>query len=221
MRLFVFPVILLTIFLETSTSARDIVCPSDMVPTGVGTCIDRYEWPNKKGVKPLLGISGVAEDADIAAGRIMDVEQLCKSVGKRACKHYEWVKACQGPESKTYPFGNTLPKYDPNKRDGLCNYDKWFRVVDEQKVARRDPKEMDRLDQSEPSGERDTCKSSTGAMDMMGNAEEWVRCKDGPHGWCLMGRYWSSPEPCIQTISIHSPKWHYYQSSMRCCTNVQ
>lgn len=208
--------------LAWSPGSKTPECPSDMVPTGLGSCIDRFEWPNQKGVKPLIGVSGIAERVDLEAGRVMDAERLCASVGKRVCRRYEWVTACQGPNRTKYPFGSKIPKYSPDEQNGLCNYDKWFRRVDEYKVSIRDPGEMKRLDQSEPSGSRETCQSASGAYDMMGNAEEWVKCPDlGVDDWCLMGRYWSSPQPCQFTITKHSPRWHYYESGFRCCLSLK
>ena len=194
-------------------------CPSGMVPSGMGrSCIDRYEWPNRRGVKPLVGVSGVPEQEDLAAGRVMDAQRLCASVGKRVCLRDEWIAACRGEAYSKYPFGNEVPRYNPEDQNGLCNYDKWYRSPDEYKVATRDPHEMRRLDQSDPAGKRETCRSASGAYDMMGNAEEWVRCPGlGEQGWCLMGRYWSSPQACGYTITKHSPKWHYYESGFRCC----
>jgi hypothetical protein len=221
MRRITFPVTAALLFVSgQEVPAKSATCPSDMVPTGRGTCIDRFEWPNKRGVKPLVGASGVAEEEDLKEGRVMDAERLCASVGKRVCYRREWISACQGPEKALYPFGNELPKYNPDQQDGLCNYDKWFRPVNERKVARRDQDEMDRLDQSDPSGSRQSCRSESGAFDMMGNAEEWVRCPGTKHGWCLMGRFWSSPEPCTYAVSSHAPKWHYYESGFRCCKDV-
>jgi sulfatase modifying factor 1 len=199
-----------------SAGSERVGCPRDMAVVGE-SCVDRYEWPNRRGAKPLLGASGLAEPEDIEAGKVMDATRLCASVGKRVCRREEWVAACRGPTRSRYPFGDRVPRYDPNKRDGLCNYDRWFRTPNEHRVAIRDPAEMIWLDQSEPAGSRETCRSDYGVYDLMGNAEEWVRCGAGDYGWCLMGRYWSAPRSCGYTVTRHSPKWHYYQSGFRCC----
>ena len=215
--------ILAAILVCTSGASTNIIkhaCPPDMVRATKNVCIDRFEWPNIPGEKPLLGISGVAEPQDEEKGILMNAEDLCRSVGKRVCKAKEWIAACEGAQKNKYPFGDKLPKYTPGDNTGLCNYDKKYRAVDEYKVFTRDPEEMEFLDQSEPVGHRKTCVSTSGAWDMMGNAEEWVRCKDGVEGWCLASRFWAEPRSCRALVISHSPRWHYYDSGGRCCKNL-
>jgi len=190
-------------------------CPEGMVPATPTACIDKYEWPNIKGHKPLLGLSALPEPYD--DDKIMNIDELCKSVGKRPCTAEEWIAACEGPQGKKYPFGDELPKFVPGDNTGLCNYDKRYRGADEYKVFIRDEKEMEYLDQSEPAGNRKSCVSQSGAWDMMGNAEEWVRCNQGQEGWCLASRFWAEPRSCAALITSHSPYWHYYDTSGRCC----
>jgi len=194
-----------------------LTCPADMVETGTGTCIDRYEWPNKKGVKPLLGISGVQEPWD-DEGLVMDAERLCASAGKRVCQLDEWRKACRGPGGASYPFGGKLPKLE-RREDAPCNFAQFYREVNEMKVWHRDAKHMAYLDQSWPAGSREACRSASGAYDMVGNGEEWVRCPKGTDGWCLVSRYWAEAVTCDAVIMGHAPKWHYYTTTVRCCAD--
>lgn len=197
-------------------------CPPGMVPTGTSACIDEFEWPNERGVHPMVGLSGVAEEADLAEGAVMDLERLCAGAGKRVCTIEEWTAACRGPGASRFPFGDRLPRFSPDEGGGLCNYDRWFRTPDEYKVMSRDQEEMGRLDQTEPSGARETCRSASGAHDMMGSVEEWVRCPGiGAYGWCLMGRYWAEPATCSFAVARHSPKWHYYETGGRCCSEMK
>lgn len=181
-------------------------------------CIDRFEWPNREGSKPLVAASAIAETEDEQAGIVMDGENLCAQRGKRLCFADEWIAGCVGPSDSRYPFGHKLPRFTPGDGTGLCNYDKRFRDVDEYKVFRRDPKELQRLNQSEPSGARDTCVSHVGAYDMMGNVEEWVRTRSG--GYALAGRFWAEPWSCYSLSHLHAPNWHYYQSGFRCCVDL-
>lgn len=212
----VLPIVAAALLLMGSSTHRK--CPEGMVPIGSTVCIDRFEWPNQAGVKPALAMSAIAEPEDRAAGIVMDAEQLCASVGKRVCYDDEWIQACEGPGGTRYPFGDKLPKFTPGEGTGLCNYDKWFRNVDERKVFLRDPAELRRLDQSEPAGARDTCISASGAMDMVGSAEEWVRTREG--GYALAGRFWAEVWPCRSMSHVHAPNWHYYQSGFRCCLDL-
>lgn len=198
--------------------APSLRCPPDMVRLE-RSCIDRYEWPNVEGEKPLLAASAVPETEDIQAGIVMDGESLCASVGKRLCYEDEWVSACEGVGGTKYPFGSKVPRYTPGDNTGLCNYDKRFRDVDERKVFLRDDNELKRLDQSEPAGSRPACISAVGAVDMMGSAEEWVRTRDG--GYVLAGRFWAEPWACHSMARTHAPNWHYYESGFRCCIDLK
>ena len=200
------------ILLFTSvSSSHDQLCPSDMVFNGKNACVDVYEWPNKAGIKPLLAVSGTAETSD----KSFVAEDLCASVGKRVCTRQEWISACEGPEHLKYSYGN---EYNPE----ACNTEKLWKPVNPIKVAKRDPKHLKWLDQSEASGNKNACISPVGAYDMIGNAEEWVKCDSGKFGWCLVGGYWATGKKatCRYSITKHAPNWHYY-NSVRCCSDIR
>lgn len=67
-----------------------------------GFCVDAYEYPNKKGVGPTVGVA------------FADAKRLCESQSKRLCTEAEWEKSCKGPGGARWPFGNN---YDAN----ACN----------------------------------------------------------------------------------------------------
>jgi formylglycine-generating enzyme required for sulfatase activity len=186
-------------------------CPPDMVPTGTGTCIDRREWPSGEDHRPLVGASGLPEP-ELPVDESADT--LCRSAGKRVCERDEWMSACSRGEK--YPYGD---RYAP----GSCNDARSWKDVDEAKVAHRDRREIERLNGSEPSGARAECRSPSGAFDMVGNVEEWVRCREGTFGWCLVGGYWASQgaKTCSSAILKHAPRWHYYQTGFRCCSEEE
>ena len=192
-------------------------CPRDMVLATRGVCIDRYEWPNEKGVRPLVGATALPTDYDARAGRVLDADTLCKKVNKRVCTRDEWVSACLYRDS-VWPDGK---RPEQGSRPLRCNNDKGWRTVDENKVHSRSPREFRRLDGRDPAGSRRGCLSDSGAFDMVGNTEEWVRCKEGRFGWCLMGRFWSDPQSCSHTVTVHSPYWHYYETGFRCCLDLE
>jgi hypothetical protein len=76
-------------------------CPDGMEYVSVGAtkfCIDRYEWPGKKGVVPLSYIS------------IYSAMDSCIAAGKHLCTADEWTIACTGPYGWKYPYGND---YEP------------------------------------------------------------------------------------------------------------
>lgn len=193
-------------------SSIDQPCPNDMVLVNKNLCIDKFESSNKIGVKPFVYASGIKEDNT----KFMDAETICKNAGKRVCTRKEWIEACSGPDHLKYPYGN---KYDPE----ACNTEKKWLKVDYDKIAKRDRKHLSNLDQSEPSGQREKCVSPIGAYDMVGNAEEWVKCDTGEYGWCLVGGYWASGQKpsCKYSVIKHAPNWHDYCSAARCCFDIK
>lgn len=206
-------------------------CPADMVLVPESkSCIDRYEWPNKKGESPLVGATATQSIWDKKKGIQMDAESLCASVGKRMCQLNEWVSSCKGKGGTDYPFGRKLPKKRPEPEDAPCNYTQWFKKPDYRKVFIRDPEEMSRLNQSDKSGDRG-CVSGGGAEDMMGNVEEWIHCPSWLSSnctgkgtdkvcYCLAGRYWSAPATCDKVIVSHAPVYHDYETGFRCCSSL-
>ncbi len=86
---------------RTSTFNRRVLirgnCPSGMVyavdTTGHGFCIDKYEWPNRPGEKPLTNVSWV------------EAKMRCYDSGKRLCTAAEWEAACRGNSITSYPYG--------------------------------------------------------------------------------------------------------------------
>lgn len=201
------------LFYSSVCSSQDQLCPSDMVVSGNNKyCIDRYEFPNKRGEKPFTFASGIKEGSE----DLMDAEGLCANIGKRVCTRNEWVHACEGPEKQKYSYGN---QYDPD----ACNTEKHWKPVDYNKVAKKDKKHLADLNQSEPSGNRDKCVSPIGAYDMVGNAEEWTKCDSGEYGWCLVGGYWATGQKpsCRYSIIKHAPNWRDYASSLRCCLDIK
>jgi hypothetical protein len=86
---------------EIKRGPEQIRCPDGMEFVSVGTtrfCIDRYEWPNRKGETPARYVS------------IYQAMDSCFSVGKRLCTADEWKLACSGPYGWEYPYGET---YEP------------------------------------------------------------------------------------------------------------
>ncbi len=71
-------------------------CPDDMEHVAVGGtsfCIDRFEWPNRKGRNPRTYVS------------VYQAMDTCASAGKRLCTSDEWTVACTGPYGWKYPYG--------------------------------------------------------------------------------------------------------------------
>jgi len=169
-------------------------------------CIDRFEYPNKAGEKPVV-MKTWYEAAD-----------ACKAQGKRLCGDSEWTLACEGQERLPYPYG-----YERNSE--ACNIDKPHPDVNEKALANpltRDA-EVARLWQGENSGTRESCVSPYGVFDMTGNVDEWVVNESGmPYKSGLKGGYWGPVrDRCRPMTTAHYENFVFYQIGFRCCGDVK
>lgn len=102
-------------------------------------CIDEYEYPNQKGALPRVNVSW--EQA----------KQACTEAQKRLCTEEEWEKACKGPGSARFPYGND---FDPSR----CNTD-----------------DADGKDRAlAEAGRFEVCRSAYQVADLSGNVAEWT-----------------------------------------------
>ncbi len=169
-------------------------------------CIDKFEYPNKAGMAPIVMKSW------------HEAAATCKASGKRLCGDSEWTLACEGQEHLPYPYGT--------KRDSqACNIDKPHPEVNDRALAnpRTRDAEIARLWQGEPSGSRETCVSSYGAFDMTGNVDEWVVNEAGtPFKSGLKGGYWGPVrDRCRPMTTAHNEDFEFYQIGFRCCADPQ
>lgn len=170
-------------------------------------CIDRFEYPNQKGVYPWIAVSWY------------EAVDLCADEGKRLCSEEEWTFACEGEEATPYPYGYVR---DP----GICISDQHWRPYHESAFRPRDGAtamaEMDRLWQGLSSGTQTRCKSPFGVYDMTGNVDEWTRSsREGERPSILKGGYWGPVRTrCRPATRSHDENHIFYQQGFRCCANV-
>jgi formylglycine-generating enzyme required for sulfatase activity len=175
-------------------------------------CMDRYEWPNKKGELPALLISWV------------DARKECERIGKRLCTEDEFNFACEGEEMLPYTYGYVR---DPQK----CSIDKPYRKREKKlfKYARcmADPQckaELERLDQRLPVGSLPECVSPFGVFDLNGNINEWVMRPDEkyPNRSGLKGGWWGPVRGrCRPTVGFHKEEDYGYEEGFRCCDDAE
>lgn len=170
-------------------------------------CMDRFEYPNKKGAYPVIFIN-FNEAADV-----------CKAAGKRLCSEDEWTFACEGEEATPYPYGYT-------RSADTCVIDAKWRAFNERAMqsGRDTPEtmmELDRLWQGVPSGSRPGCKSVFGVYDMTGNVDEWTHTsREGERPSILKGGYWGPVRTrCRPSTRSHDESHVFYQQGFRCCTD--
>jgi len=171
-------------------------------------CIDRYEYPNRAGVKPTVAVTWD------------EAREVCATEGKRLCTADEWTQACEGEEHSPYPYGFV--------RNGeACNHDKPYIIPDDnayQNPATR-AREVERVNQSEPSGSRPGCVSTYGVFDMTGNVDEWVLNESGSemgpeYQSGLKGGYWGPVRNRCRPATTDHNHWHHgYQIGFRCCAD--
>lgn len=170
-------------------------------------CIDRFEYPNKKGAYPWI------------VATYTESQQICKREGKRLCSESEWTFACEGEEGTPYPGG-----YE--REEAACVTDRDWREFDSGALGMRSSAraegEVDRLWQGEASGSRATCRSNFGVYDMTGNVDEWTSSvrKTGYRS-VLKGGYWGPVRArCRPATRAHDENFVAYQQGFRCCSAV-
>ncbi|MBI3178319.1 MAG: SUMF1/EgtB/PvdO family nonheme iron enzyme, partial [Deltaproteobacteria bacterium] len=102
-------------------------------------CVDVYEYPNQQGRAPLANVTWAR------------AKKACEKVGKRLCSEMEWERACKGPDSTRFPFGDEFVA-------SACN-------VSGDSGGLRRPSDA---------GAFSRCRSGFGAVDMAGNVAEWT-----------------------------------------------
>lgn len=169
-------------------------------------CIDRFEFPNRKGEYPIILVSWY------------EARDACKAEGKRLCTEDEWTFACEGEEARPYPNGYVR---DP----GACLNDRPWRQYNDKAMFPRSgvgaKQELERLWQGLPSGARELCKSPFGVYDMTGNVDEWTRSSiPGERPSVLKGGYWGPVRTrCRPATKAHDEQHVFYQQGFRCCAD--
>lgn len=203
-------------------------CPSDAAWVA-GTCMDRYEAPNREGTPPLVMYT------------LDEAEDWCAARGKRLCTDAEWELACAGAGGRAWPYGDD---HEP----GRCNDEEIWRVYSQDRLngwpssasstaieslpelldAARAAgasgagaaAEIEELYQGESAGENQECTSGNGVFDLVGNVEEWtLRADGGSAGYSgnLKGRYWAEARDCQSDVTTHADAFRFYEIGFRCC----
>jgi hypothetical protein len=192
------------------TICHEFEAPSRCVGSRVHKryCVDRYEYPNKKGERPEV------------MHHFPEAQHLCAAQGKRVCTESEWTMACEGPTLKPYPYGYVR---DPNK----CRGDRPYRFPDVKKMVSSDKAEanheIERLWDGVPSGSQPECVSDYGVWDMPGNADELASSETPPPRSTFDNVTTGGPwldgvrNQCRPKIYTHNEGFRYYYLAFRCC----
>jgi hypothetical protein len=171
-------------------------------------CIDRYEYPNTKGERPIV------------MNNFPQAQHLCAAENRRICTETEWTMACEGPSYKPYPYGYVR---DPNK----CRGDRAYRFPNVHTMVSKNKeeqhRELERLWDGVPSGSQPECVSDYGVWDMPGNADELAASETpkprGKFDNVTTGGPWLEGvrNQCRPKIYDHNEGFQYYYLSFRCC----
>ncbi|MEZ4440757.1 MAG: SUMF1/EgtB/PvdO family nonheme iron enzyme [Polyangiaceae bacterium] len=174
-------------------------------------CMDRYEWPNRKGELPRTLTSWP------------EARELCASVGKRLCTEHEWQFACEGESMKPHVYGferdPAACNFDRPYRQRTFNYAPWERCLADPACKA----EYERLDQRKPAGSMPRCVSDHGVYDLNGNANEWVYRTDQapPKRSGLKGGWWGPVRNrCRPMTTFHLEGDYGYEAGFRCCKDA-
>lgn len=217
------------------------LCPADMASIDDLYCVDRFEaslleimadgseqpFPSTSTVEGHV-VRAISERGALPQAYISgkQAEEACSRSGKRLCKATEWRKACRGPESKKYGYGDA----DEPKRcndhgraplaivhglrgdsDARGQYN-WARMNDP--ALNQVPGTVAKT------GEHEGCTNGYGVHDMVGNVHEWI---DDREGTFLGGYYLDTHvngDGCSYTSDAHAFWYHDYSTGFRCCADV-
>jgi len=125
---------------------------------GVAYYIDRFEYPNKEGERPVSNVT------------IEQAARMCESAGKRLCEAEEWARACAGGDDNMFFYVH------PEKFESY--------TFVEEACSWRDENSKDRKFES---GAYPECANRHGIHDMAGSLWEWVATPGNPGMAGLMG----------------------------------
>jgi hypothetical protein len=209
-------------------------CPRGMLRVE-SFCVDRYEaslavvndddsltsWspyfnPGDRRVR-ALSLAGAVPQAYVSGTQSANA---CAEAGKRLCTDAEWLRACQGPASTTYPYGDTR---DP----GICRDSRiphpaveYFGTSEDWIWSMLDHPCLDQLPNTVAlTGAHAGCVTAEGAFDMMGNLHEWTA---DPAGTFRGGFYVDTTingAGCLYRTTAHVASYWDYSTGFRCCAD--
>ena len=170
-------------------------------------CVDRYEYPNRRGEFPLVVVT-------YAESRL-----YCAKAGKRLCTESEWTFACEGDEGLPYPYGY--------ERDAsACNIgvmgpgplEDTFSPRTTEHTARG----VDFSFRGKRSGESSRCVSPFGVFDLTGNVDEWTHTvRKYGYEMIMKGGHWGpARQRCRPQTRGHGPHYVRYDQGFRCCQDA-
>lgn len=206
-------------------------CPPEMAHVG-RSCVDKweaslveidesgremphspFEAPNGKRVR-AVSRANVTPQAHISMN---EAKRACEASHKRLCKAPEWKKACKGPESTQYPYGNKrvanacvdTQRVSPMHR--LHNGEHSSQTMNDAR-ANQIPGTLERT------GEAAACTNGYDVHDMVGNVHEWTDDGSFRGGYYLDTEI--NGEGCDYRTTAHAAWYYDYSTGFRCCSDA-
>lgn len=174
-----------------------------------------YDHPSGGDVFLALSISDAVPQGHISQIQAADA---CLMAGKRLCSDNEWLRACQGAATTTYPYGNAL-------EPGRCNDERichpvpqYFESAENWVWSELGHPCIGQLPQGlATTGNYGDCRGAENVFDMMGNLHEWT---SDPAGTFRGGFYLDTVlngSGCYYATTAHDVSHHDYSTGFRCC----
>ena len=211
-------------------------CPDGMARVD-NFCVDRYEAAlmqvNNDNTltpwSPYLNPGQTRVRAWSAAGVVpqgyitqVQASQACQQAGKRLCTDNEWLRACQGSQGRTYPYGSTFEA-------GACNTVRtchpvvqYFESNQNWVWSRLGHSCINQLPEGlAPTGQYSACVTDEGIHDMSGNLHEWTSDPTGTfRGGFYVDAVRNGPG-CLYRTTAHNTQHWDYSTGFRCCASAQ
>jgi len=204
-------------------------CPAGMAAVA-NFCMDRYEaslvqadgspWSPYHNPGNTV-VRAVALAGAVPQGYIDGIRAgaACVAAGKRLCTDVEWLRACQGAEGRTYPYG-------PNRQPGVCNDARAQHPAVE--LFPHDPNPFARIQDAcinqlpaslALTGDHPGCVVPEGVYDLMGNLHEWTADPEGTfRGGFYVDTVVNGPGCLYRTTAHNTAHWDY-STGFRCCAD--
>ncbi len=212
-------------------------CPAGMAHIEA-FCIDRYEaslvlvgadgvaapWSPYAHPTAAAGtLRAVSAPGQVPQGYISQTEAkaACVAAKKRLCTDAEWLRACQGPQKTTYPYGAVvMPKTCNDSR--VCHPAVQFFETGQSWIwSKLGHPCLNQLPAGlAATGSYPACVSAEGVFDLMGNLHEWTA---DPNGTFRGGFYVDTKingAGCLYVTTAHATSHWDYSTGFRCCADV-
>ncbi len=206
-------------------------CPAGMLLVDT-FCVDRFEaslvtldgaeWSPyfNPGDTPVRAVSveGAIPQAYING---IQAGEACANAGKRLCYDDEWLRACQGPDGTTYPYGDMDVPGVCNDARAMHPAIEYFGTSADWIWSELGNACIDQLhDSLDRTGENAGCFTAEGAFDMMGNLHEWTADPAGTfRGGYYVDTVINGPG-CLYATTAHNTSHWDYSTGFRCCADA-